>query len=32
MKDYERQKKEGKNPVFLAKNIGLDETNLDFWK
>lgn len=32
MKDYERQKKEGKNPVFRAKDIGLDTANLDFWK
>ncbi|WP_276872684.1 alanine/glycine:cation symporter family protein [Levyella massiliensis] len=30
--DYEAQRKEGKNPVFLAKNIGLDDTKLDFWK
>ena len=32
MKDYERQKKEGKNPVFHAKDIGLDTAGLDFWK
>lgn len=32
MKDYEAQKAEGKNPVFLAKHIGLSEDNLDFWK
>ena len=33
MKDYEAQKKEGKNPVFRAKNIaGLDLSQLDFWK
>ncbi len=30
--DYEVQRKEGKNPVFLAKNIGLDDSKLDFWK
>ena len=30
--DYEKQKKEGKNPVFMAKNIGLDDSKLDFWK
>lgn len=30
--DYEAQRKEGKNPVFLAKNIGLDDSKLDFWK
>ena len=32
LKDYERQKKEGKNPVFFGKNIGLDENELDYWK
>ena len=32
MKDYEKQRKEGKNPVFLAKNIGLDDTGLEYWK
>ena len=31
-RDYERQKKEGINPVFLAKNIGIDEDSVDFWK
>ena len=32
LKDYESKKKEGKNPVFLAKEIGLKEEELDFWK
>lgn len=32
MKDYGRQLAEGKKPVFKAKNIGLDDSNLDFWK
>lgn len=33
MKDYEAQRREGKNPVFRAKNIkGLDASCLDFWK
>ena len=32
MKDYEKQKKEGKNPVFHAAHIGLDPEGLDFWK
>ncbi len=32
LKDYEKQRKEGKNPVFVAKNIGLDDRKLDFWK
>ena len=30
LKDYEKQKKEGKDPVFHEKNIGL--TNTDVWK
>ena len=30
LKDYERQKAEGKDPVFHEKNIGLDNT--DVWK
>lgn len=29
--DYMRQCKEGKNPVFIAKNIGIDD-NLDYWQ
>lgn len=32
MKDYEKQKKAGKNPVFRAEDIGLSTENLDFWK
>lgn len=32
LKDYEKQRKEGKNPVFYGKNIGLAEDELDFWK
>ena len=32
LKDYEKQKKEGKNPVFKASSIGLDPEELDFWK
>ena len=36
LKDYERQRKalKGtcKTPVFHAKDIGLDETTLDFWR
>lgn len=32
LKDYDRQKKEGKKPVFLAKNIGIPEEEVDFWK
>lgn len=30
LQDYVKQKKEGKNPVFKKKNIGL-ETKTDFW-
>ena len=29
--DYCKQKKEGKNPVFIAKDAGID-ADLDFWK
>ena len=32
LKDYEKQKKEGKKPVFKASDIGLNEEELDFWK
>lgn len=32
LKDYEKQKKEGKDPVFNARDIGLNEAELDFWK
>ena len=32
LNDYERQKKAGKNPAFLAGEIGLDEERLSFWK
>ena len=31
LSDYCKQRKEGKNPVFKAKDIGIDE-NLDFWQ
>ena len=32
LKDYEKQKKEGKNPIFKAEPIGLNEEELDCWK
>nr|WP_292798434.1 alanine/glycine:cation symporter family protein [Methanobrevibacter sp.] len=32
LKDYEKQKKEGKNPIFKANLIGLNEEELDYWK
>lgn len=31
LEDYCRQKKEGKNPVFISKDAGID-AELDFWK
>ena len=30
LKDYKRQRKEGKEPVFLSKNVGIDK-QLDYW-
>lgn len=32
LRDYEKQKKEGKNPVFRAADVGIDDTELSFWK
>ena len=32
LRDYEKQKKEGKDPVFEAKSSGIKEDELDFWK
>lgn len=32
LRDYEKQKKEGKNPVFRAHDIGIYDGVLDFWK
>lgn len=32
LKDYEKQKKAGKNPHFKASDIGLDPDKLSFWK
>lgn len=32
LKDYEEQKKLGKNPVFKASSLGFGEDELDFWK
>ncbi|MCR5665935.1 MAG: alanine:cation symporter family protein [Eubacterium sp.] len=31
-KDYEKQRKAGKDPVFHASDIGLDPDKLDYWK
>lgn len=30
--DYQRQSKDGKNPVFKAQDIGLNTSELDNWK
>ena len=30
--DYCKQKKEGKDPVFVAKEAGIDDTKLEYWK
>ncbi|MDO5027985.1 MAG: alanine/glycine:cation symporter family protein [Bacillota bacterium] len=30
--DYTKQRKAGQEPVFVAKNIGLDDSKLDYWK
>lgn len=30
-KDYQEQKENGRNPVFKARDIGLDQEQLDFW-
>lgn len=32
LEDYKTQKRQGKNPVFIGKNIGLDESKLQYWK
>ena len=32
LRDYEKQKKAGKNPVFHAAEIGLDAKELSFWQ
>lgn len=32
LKDYQRQRAEGKNPVFKAESIGLNLSEVEFWK
>ncbi len=32
LKDYETQKRAGKDPIFKASAIGMNEEDLDFWK
>ncbi len=31
LRDFERQQKEGKNPVFKAEDIGLEKMHTEFW-
>lgn len=32
LKDYQRQRAEGKNPIFRAESIGLNLSEVEFWK
>ncbi|MCZ0717064.1 alanine/glycine:cation symporter family protein [Aerococcus kribbianus] len=32
LKDYKQQRQRKQNPTFYAKNIGLDDSTLDYWK
>ena len=32
LKDYEKQKNAGKNPVFYSENIGIEKGSLSFWE
>lgn len=32
LKDYDTQKKEGKDPVFKAENVGIPSDMVDYWK
>lgn len=32
LKDYEEQRKAGRNPAFIARRIGMDPDKLDYWK
>ena len=32
LKDYEKQRKMGQEPIFKATSIGLNEEEFDFWK
>ncbi|MDK8503325.1 alanine/glycine:cation symporter family protein [Aerococcus sp. UMB1112A] len=32
LSDYSKQRRAGQKPVFYAKNIGLDDSQLDYWK
>ena len=32
LRDYERQRKQGRNPAFIARHIGMDGDKLDYWR
>ena len=32
LRDYDKQRKEGNDPVFKAKNIGISEDIVDYWR
>jgi len=32
LRDYEFQRKQGRNPAFIARHIGMDPDTLDYWK
>lgn len=32
LKDYEEQRKAGRNPAFISRRIGMDQEKLDYWK
>lgn len=32
LRDFEKQKREGKDPVFHSRDIGINEMELDFWR
>ena len=32
LRDYEFQRKQGRNPAFIARHIGMDPDKLDYWK
>ncbi|MDY3118105.1 MAG: alanine/glycine:cation symporter family protein [Peptoniphilus sp.] len=32
LKDYKEQSRAGKDPHFIGRNVGLDESKLDYWK
>ena len=32
LRDFERQQKQKRNPVFIARDAGIDDSDLVFWK